>query len=286
MTTVLQQEREALHSRLAVPNGALTITSAGVASIADNNSKSSIAIAKELCSLLSVNVPVVEKKIDGQKAGRIFEVEAGIFVDKVFPKFNMLRPGNWEIREPTSAGIAEFKQYKHLAEIEKFVKYNEELKTTLGGGYLIKPDLLVIRRTEQDFHINKTEKLVDNTISLHSDIRETVSITPILHASISLKWTIRSDRVQNSRSEALNLIRYRKGRTPHIAVLTGEPTPSRLAAIALGTGDVDCVYHFALYELREAVERVGSDDAKELLKIMIEGARLKDISDLPLDLAV
>ena len=70
----------------------------------------------------------------------------------------------------------------------------------------------------------------------------------MLHASISCKWTIRSDRSQNSRTEALNLIRNRKGRVPHIAVVLFEPLPSRIASIAMGTGDIDCTYHGALYE--------------------------------------
>ena len=54
----------------------------------------------------------------------------------------------------------------------------------------------------------------------------------------------------------------------------------------MGTGDIDCVYHFALPELVDVIDRLGAEDAKELLKILIEGKRLKDISDLPLDLAV
>lgn len=108
----------------------------------------------------------------------------------------------------------------------------------------------------------------------------------MLHAVISCKWTMRSDRAQNARSEALNLIRNRKGRAPHIAVVTAEPLPSRISSLALGTGDIDCVYHFALNELVAAVSDLGSDDSRELLQIMIEGQRLKDISDLPLDLTI
>ena len=69
-------------------------------------------------------------------------------------------------------------------------------------------------------------------------------------------------------------------------VVTAEPTPSRLASIALGTGDIDCVYHFALYELQETVKTLGMNDAVDLLAIMVRGKRLKDISDLPFDLAV
>lgn len=48
----------------------------------------------------------------------------------------------------------------------------------------------------------------------------------------------------------------------------------------------DCVYHFALYELIEAVNEVGSEDANEILETLVQGKRLKDISNLPLDLAV
>jgi hypothetical protein len=97
---------------------------------------------------------------------------------------------------------------------------------------------------------------------------------------------MRSDRAQNSRTEALGLIRNRKGHLPHIVVVTGEPMPARIASLAMGTGDIDCVYHFALNELVDSVNEVGAEDSIELLKILISGKRLKDISDLPLDLAV
>lgn len=73
------------------------------------------------------------------------------------------------------------------------------------------------------------------------------------------KYTMRSDRAQNSRTEALNLIRNRKGHLPHIVVVTAEHMPNRLASLALGNGDIDCVYHFALYELIRAVKEIGFD---------------------------
>ncbi len=82
------------------------------------------------------------------------------------------------------------------------------------------------------------------------------------------------------------MIRNRKGLTPHIVVVTGEPLPSRLSSLALGTGDIDCVYHFALYELIDAVKDTGAEDSIEILKILVEGKRLRDISDLLLDLAI
>lgn len=68
--------------------------------------------------------------------------------------------------------------------------------------------------------------------------------------------------------------------------VTAEPLPSRLASLALGTGDLDCVYHFALPELRIAVAEKGTADDKELLSAMVDGRRLRDVSDLPFDLAI
>ncbi len=54
---------------------------------------------------------------------------------------------------------------------------------------------------------------------------------------------------------------------------------SRIASLADGTGDIDCMYHFALRELAE------SSDV-ELLEVLVSGRRLRDISDLPFDLAI
>jgi len=139
--------------------------------------------------------------------------------------------------------------------------------------------------------INAPYAVVDSDIALHSPLRKRNSDVKILHASISCKWTIRSDRAQNARSEALNLVKNRKGNLPHVVVVTAEPLPSRLASIALGTGEVDCVYHFALKELRESIEELvesgRTDDATlDMLLTMTEGDRLRDIADLPLDLAI
>jgi len=86
--------------------------------------------------------------------------------------------------------------------------------------------------------------------------------------------------------EGINLIRMRKGRTPHIVAVAAEPLPSRIASLALGTGDLDCVYHFALPELQAAVQRTNNEDQAAVLTELVELRRLRDISDLPFDLAI
>jgi hypothetical protein len=109
---------------------------------------------------------------------------------------------------------------------------------------------------------------------------------PSLHAAISCKWTIRSDRVQNIRHEGIILTRHRRGRQPHIVTVTAEPLPSRLAAIARGTGEVDCVYHIAFDELVAATETAGTAEQKKVLNEMITQNRLEDFLRLPVVLAV
>lgn len=55
--------------------------------------------------------------------------------------------------------------------------------------------------------------------------------------------------------------------------------------LALGTGDLDCVYHGALRKLR-GVDETGNEDQKDMLDTLVDGRRLRDISDLPFDLAI
>lgn len=147
--------------------------------------------------------------------------------------------------------------------------------TSSRGSKAISRKIVDILVDEHHHTVNQVDKISGQTLG-----------KPLLHASVSAKYTMRSDRAQNSRTEALNLIRNRKGHLPHIVVVTAEPMPNRLASLALGTGDIDCVYHFALYELMRAVKEVGSEDAVETLETLVQGKRLKDISDLPLDLSV
>lgn len=170
--------------------------------------------------------------------------------------------------------------------MSRLTEQDARLAASMGNDYMVAPDVVVYRESVTDEEINSTEIIVEDGIATMTSIRQKNGGLPILHASVSAKWTMRSDRAQNSRTEALGLIRNRKGNLPHIVVVTGEPMPARIASLALGTGDIDCVYHFALYELIEAVRSTGAEDSIELLNVLIQGKRLKDISDLPLDLAV
>ncbi|MBE2237835.1 MAG: restriction endonuclease, partial [Caldilineaceae bacterium] len=200
-----------------------------------------------------------------------------------------IRPGRW--RYETSRSIASFDQYQHLAYLTKALNHDKVLKTMLGANsdYIVAPDIVVSRLPITDEEINQNTVVLDDNQSIAANTRLRIQNNPdrpLLHASISCKWTIRSDRTQNTRTEALNLIRNRKGNLPHIVAVTAEPLPTRIAAIALGTGDLDCVYHFALPELRQSLIDLENEDQLDMLDLMVGGMRLRDISDLPFDLAV
>ena len=164
------------------------------------------------------------------------------------------------------------------------------MASSFGGGYIVKPDIVIGRIPVSDNEINSSNlgEVVGNDVASLTPLRATNNKKPryILHASISCKWTLRSDRSQNARTEALNLIRNRRGHLPHIMAVTAEPMPTRLATLALGTGDIDCVYHFALHELITAIETVGNEDQKDAFENLMLGRRIRDISDLPFDLAM
>lgn len=291
MNALIANARFHFHERLFETN-TLTLTKAGVASNADTSSRGSKAIAGKIVDILvdehHHTVNTVDK-ISGQTLGKQFELLTMEFLQETFPHLQNLRPGQWSILQLGNNNrlkTSDFEQYEHLAYLSALTAENAQLAAALGNDYLVAPDVVIYRNLYEDEEINADQYIVDDKISKMADIRKSNGGKPLLHASVSAKYTMRSDRAQNSRTEALNLIRNRKGHLPHIVVVTAEPMPNRLASLALGTGDIDCVYHFALYELIRAVKEVGSEDAVETLETLVQGKRLKDISDLPLDLAV
>lgn len=291
MHALIAQERKAFHKQL-LDTETLTLTADGIVSNADKSSKLSKQIAQEIIRLIGQNDGLdicLTKKIAGQTLGKQFEFCVTGFLQKTFPFLSNLRPGCWKIFQLGNNNrlkTSDFAQYEHLAYLSRLTAADSQLAASLGNDYLIAPDIVIYRELCEDSEINANLEIVDQYTCTMADLRKANGGKPILHASISAKFTMRSDRAQNSRTEALNLIRNRKGRVPHIAVVTAEPMPNRLASLALGTGDIDCVYHFALYELEQSVHKFGSEDSVDLLKALISGRRLKDISDLPLDLAV
>ncbi|MDX8152072.1 NgoMIV family type II restriction endonuclease [Patulibacter brassicae] len=252
---------------------------------ADSSSSLSVALAggagDRIARAVGVS-PVHLAGRGGSSVGSEFERATRAFLADALAELRHLQGRT--LRVQSAKPISAFAQYAHLEAVRAIVKQHEELRVSIGGEYIVRPDIVVAVEPIDDDLINEKATFVSDDVGYLS-LQRRGSRRPqpglSLHASISCKWTMRSDRAQNTRTEALNLIRSRKSRLPHIVAVTMEPLPSRLASIAHGTGDVDCVYHGALYELLDTAREVGG--FSELLT-MVDGGRLRDISDLPLDL--
>jgi len=293
MSSVLQEARLEYHRNLC--QDVLGLRGSATTN-ADSSSASSTQIATALARRIAQNAEVNLRELaaSGQELGRRFTEYTARFLKKAFLSLEHARPGPWVFStSQAEPGIARYEPYTHLAQLQALVDWLREDKpdvaTSFGQDYLIMPDLVIVREPWPDTRLNvdQNDPIVGEGVAEYTPFRKRhPSQAYILHASVSCKWTLRSDRAQNARTEALNLIRNRKGRAPHIVVVTAEPMPTRLASIALGTGDIDCVYHVALPELRLALEETGREDQLDMFNQLVSGARLRDISDLPLDLAI
>jgi hypothetical protein len=218
--------------------------------IADSASATSVKISHAIMGKLGAArlVPYVEN------SGALFEERMRSYI---LAELTRLEPTKeWTVDRRI---LANFEQYAHLARLQALINADESrvLAVEIGSDYVIAPDV---------------------TVGLPG-IRD--PNRPTLHAAVSCKWTLRSDRAQNVRHEAVMMIRHRRGRLPHIVAVTMEPLPSRIAALATGTGEVDMVFHPVFDELGEAVQGVGSSKQKSALAEMVSQDRLFPLQDLP-----
>ncbi len=212
------------------------------------------------------------------------------FVAEAFAGLAEVRAGCWQILSHRRENAPRIEhEYGYIQDVQKVLSEKPSLREELGG-LLLTPDILVTRLAEPDWKLNLGQRSGprDPELATATKLRRAnvVDAPFLLRAVISCVLPTKSDRIQNTRTEALNLIRNRKGNTPHIVCVTFEPQPGRLASLALGTGDLDCMYHAALFELMEAIAESGRTDQADLIEQLVQGRRLRDITDLPMDLAV
>lgn len=223
--------------------------------IADKGSPQSRAIATAIFETLGVERISKEQ---GQTLGSLFERAIASTIQEWLADTD--RP--FEVgREPITA----FTQYRHLDKITQLLAEADPegtLRSEIGTDYLIRPDVTVGLASR------------DGSV--------------FLHAAVSCKWTIRSDRVQNIRHEGVILGRHRRGRQPHVVTVTCEPLPSRLAAIARGTGEVDAVYHALFDELASSITALDEGDGEvqfggehDIFEELVEQDRLRPLEVLP-----
>jgi hypothetical protein len=160
--SLFSEERKSFHKSL-LENQVLCLTKANVsanekwgveyiASIADTGQAASVQISNHLIELIASETGVLPlkstKKPQGQTLGNNFEIACASFIEKTFSKLSHLRPGSWDIQKidkRTGNVLGGFEQYSHLAELDTLMKSNSELRTFLGDGYTIAPDIVIIK---------------------------------------------------------------------------------------------------------------------------------------------
>ena len=212
------------------------------------------------------------------------------FLNEAFSRAEGGSGDAWQAVGYCRNGLARIEEkYAYVRDIQKVLAKHPAIREELGGT-VITPDIAVVKEIELGWEGESRPtsdgKEIQGTGTAVAEQTGLLGRPLALRAAVSCRWTIRSDRAQNTRTEALNLIRNRKGNTPHIVAVTFEPLPGRLSSLALGTGDLDCMYHVALAELEEAIRETGSEDHIEQIETLVKGRRLRDISDLPVDLAI
>ncbi|WP_051687491.1 NgoMIV family type II restriction endonuclease [Curtobacterium sp. S6] len=292
---LMDRARRVFHRALLDERVLVVDPGTGAPSNADKDSSSSIRYARAVVDGVG-GVPEA-RRAPGHGVRRNFERAVAAYLKSVMRALDVVRPGEWTVRRLGDAadgqGVQDastvFEQYEHVSGLREAIEAHRDLRALIGhDSSIIAPDVVVARAPVPDSELNATARIVDpmGPLASASPLRSAVQSKALLHAVVACKWTLRSDRAEQVRSEARHLIRNRRGRVPHLVLVTGEPMPSRLAAVALGTGDIDCVYHVALHELMDAIDPEADPAGADLLHTMVQGRRLKDISDLPLDLAL
>ena len=214
--------------------------------------------------------------------------------------------GRPEVTIASDCTIAEFNQFRHVGVVQELAKLpiHDYERAWSALKETIERDSVKERAASRRKKVSKVEELADQigaqiqqvvraagtepVLGLDIGLAEAVSNSlPFLDIALSLKWTLRTDRAQDCRSQGQKLSALRRGETPHFAVVTMEPRPYMLNLLGGGSGDIDCVYHLALPELIATVEDYDSArgdkrwrGSRDTFRRLVDQGRVRDYSDL------
>ena len=249
---VLRDARQEYHWSL---QQRLWSVSGGLPSNSDPASRISVEIGFALAEALGATADLPQ--LDGPAAGVEFERRTTRFIESALSCVDEVTQADWRIETGTS--IAEFKRYDHLNGARHAAATNNQLATVLYDDHSLAPGIFVGRKLKSNHPAS--------------------SGLAVLSGVVACKWMIPRDIGQM----AINLLRCPEVPAERVAVVTAEPLPGRMASIAIGTGQ-PCTYHVALKELQDILAQTRWYESQEMLDIMVDQGRLRDILDLPLDL--
>lgn len=143
-SSMFTQLRRQYHKKLCKDILGPRMGKKGVYSNADDSSLVSVELAKGLAERLGT--PFCDNPPSAQRAGALFSRYTEEFLDEAFGLLQHLRPGSWRFSvSQARMGIASFYQYEHLSILRNVLNEHVDLKASLGGDYLITPDIVVSR---------------------------------------------------------------------------------------------------------------------------------------------
>ncbi|WP_200934507.1 NgoMIV family type II restriction endonuclease [Nostocoides sp. Soil756] len=259
----------------------------------DNNDRGSVEWGHALFARLAVPPGVSEV----ERVGSVMEERAASHLSGLRPDLVTAR----------SRSATEFAQYRHLAVFQRFRRAylgpSDDLADEVASLLMqpLGPEVErvlqralqagVQRRRDHELIIDLLETMPEESLLKVDLTIAAAAPSERLLVAISSKWSLRTDRAQDCISQGAKLVSLRRGHMPHYAVLTMEPRPAMLRLIAYGSGSVDCVYHLALPELRQAAAdleaRRGSKPWKprQDLERMVAQGRVRDYDDLAREVA-
>lgn len=256
--------------KLSVEIGEALFEILGVSKEAKGDEPTGGVMAKEVVADLKRRVGVIDTDIDVVPERKLNQFEQFAHVGVL----SGIKPGRSKAFNREWARIARFtkRRLHESADQQKFDEYAGSLLAVLDG--------------EGD----DLQKLVDQMGGeslLGLDItasRPSKTGLPLLEMGLSLKWSLRTDRAQDCRSQGAKMSALRRGRMPHFAAVTMEPRPYMLNLLGGGSGDVDCVYHLDLPALAQAVDSVYTSPqrmkGRDTFHRLVEQRRLRDYDDL------
>jgi len=200
-----------------------------------------------------------------------------------------------------------FEQYKHVGALRGMKPdASRELRRALDRAYalirrkIVSPPRDLARAEELILNVEtalseeiERRRLLLEQVGVESLLKLDVTASryrtptsdPELLVGLSLKWSLRTDRAQDCRSQGAKMAALRRGPMPHFAAVTMEPRPYMLNLLAGGSGDVDCVYHLDLPALTTAVEAVCAGrplrrTTLETFRRMVAQRRVQDYDEL------
>ena len=258
---ILTDERSEYHEDLQQK---LWSVSRGLPSNSDPGNRASIAIGLALAEVTGATKDF--PRLDSRSAQIEFEQLTARFIVAAFSRVAELSQVDWSIEVASSGDDTGGHDY--LRAIRHAAVTDDRLARILVDDYTLAPSSFIARQL-------RWESGACPSLARPEDVRSSV-----LEGMVACKWTIPRDIGE----KAVNLLRSSKRLSVHRAIVTAEPLPSRLAAIAFGIGS-QCIYHVALHELQAVLAQGHWYDALDTLEVLINERRIGDISALPIHVA-